>query len=133
MFVHYFAIHNNTVAYRLLKSTMPIIFVLLIWSYRKNLSNFIVWKKLGDMSYPIYLIHPFIGYILYYIFISLQLNYSIFWAVLSQILIVQISYYLSIILYKLPNIRSFILPKNISEIKNIFSQKQNKIENNIHQ
>lgn len=116
-------VYNINMILRILKVIMPCIFILCIWSFRSSFTYLSIWDKLGSKSYSIYLIHPFIGYILYYIFIKLQLNLSVFWAIISQILIIAVSYYLSVLLYKYPKLRMIILPKGIAEITNLKQEK----------
>lgn len=85
-----------------------------------------MWSKLGNKSYAIYLIHPFIGYILFFIFLETLQTLSWWLAITSQIIIIFISYILSKLLYTYPKIRKFILPKNISDIKDLYLLKPNK-------
>lgn len=117
---------NNNSILNILKIIMPIIFILLIWSFRNQLIFFTMWSKLGNKSYAIYLIHPFIGYILFFIFLETLQTLSWWLAITSQIIIIFISYILSKLLYTYPKIRKFILPKNISDIKDLYLLKPNK-------
>lgn len=108
----------NEVVYTCLRLVMPVLFMLGLWCFRHYIGRLSFCEKLGDKSYPVYLCHPFIGYAVYGLFMKIDGNLSLVWAIGAQCLILYGAYYLSVILYKMPGLRMFLLPKSISEFKN---------------
>lgn len=100
----------------ILKTIMPVLFIVLLWYYRNLIVRFSFWEKLGDKSFAIYLIHPFIGYILYGIFVKLNLQLSLGYAIIAQVVMLAGGYYLANLLYHFDRLRKFILPRCIEEL-----------------
>lgn len=119
------SVQSETILF-ILKTVMPVLFIIILWYYRNHITRFSLWDKLGDKSFAIYLIHPFIGYILYGIFVSLSLQLSLWYAIIAQIIMLTGGYYLAIGLYRFDRLRKFILPRAIEDLKLGDKQKTNK-------
>lgn len=101
---------------------MPIVFMLLLCKsldlVKVKSSSFIV--KTGAYSLPIYIISPFIGYIMYFLILRLDLIY--WWiGLIVQVIIFGVSYVLSAYCLK-HKIARFLFPKNIDDIKKSFNK-----------
>lgn len=104
----------------LLKIIMPVVFMLILWYYSNYFVKNRIWEKLGDKTFPIYLLHPFIGYVLYWV-VSEYFQISLFWAIITQIVMLSVSYYLSVGLYRMNRLRMLLLPRSFSDIKSSFN------------
>ena len=98
---------------------MPIIFMLILWYNGRYIQRLFFMEKAGDKTFPMYIIHPFIGYILYG-FVVKYAHISLFWAIVAQIVMFWGSYYLSVGLYKVDRMRRILLPRSFSELKSVF-------------
>lgn len=95
--------------------TMPILFINFIYYFKSYISNFGLLKKIGDYSLPIYLIHPPLCTAVY--LICKQYNeVNITYAIITQIIIFIVSYYLSVLWISFVPLRKKTLPRNLNEI-----------------
>lgn len=117
-FINELSFHEQMIHVALL-IVMPIIFMLILWYNGRHIQHLSFMEKAGDKTFPMYIIHPFIGYILYG-FIVRYAQISLFWAIVTQIMMFWGSYYLSVGLYKMDRIRKILLPRSFSELKSVF-------------
>lgn len=114
-------LYHKSLIHIFLLIVMPIIFMLILWYNGKAIRHLFFMEKAGDKTFPMYIIHPFIGYILYG-FIVRYAQISLFWAIVTQIMMFLGSYYLSVGLYKVDKIRKILLPRSFLELKSVFKK-----------
>lgn len=117
-FMNRLSFHEQMIHVALL-IVMPIIFMLILWYNGRYIQHLFFMEKAGDKTFPMYIIHPFIGYILYG-FVVKYAHISLFWAIVAQIVMFWGSYYLSVGLYKVDRMRRILLPRSFSELKSVF-------------
>ena len=94
--------------------TMPFLFFFIVYQIRNILSNSCLLKKLGEYSFPIYIIHPFLLKILFIIIYPLWgTNWGI--VIISQVITTIISYYIARIIYMNPYLKAIIFPNSWNE------------------
>ena len=98
---------------------MPVIFMLILWYNGRHIQHLFFMEKAGDKTFPMYIIHPFIGYMLY-AFVVKYTHISLLCAIVVQIVMFWGSYYLSVGLYRVDRIRKILLPRSFSELKSVF-------------
>ncbi|WP_418992002.1 acyltransferase family protein [Alistipes sp.] len=103
-----------------LKVMMPIIFIILLWYYSKNLSYYRMWKELGERTFLIYLIHPFIGYILYGLVIWRHYPDSLVLAAIAQLIMLIASYYFSTLISCTRRLKNIIQPRSAEGMCSVF-------------
>lgn len=96
---------------------MPILFINLLYLYKDFFARFNLLKKLGNNSFPIYLIHPMLCTIAYLI-CERYLSINVVYAIIIQIAVVFISYYTSVLWQKITPLRKKTLPRSLDEIYN---------------
>ena len=117
-FINELSFHEQMIHVALL-IVMPIIFMLILWYNGRHIQHLSFMEKAGDKTFPMYIIHPFIGYILY-AFVVKYIHISLLWAIVAQIVMFWGSYYLSVGLYRVDRIRKILLPRSFSELKSVF-------------
>lgn len=97
-----------------LRGVMPIIFFVILFGLRKQLSSFNLLKKIGDNSFLIYIIHPV--FCKFFVMLTPE-HLSINWVyiIMSQILIIVMSYYLAKFINNMEIIRRTFFPKKSSD------------------
>lgn len=103
-----------------LKIIMPILFIILLQLNSKYLSDYRLWKNLGNRTFLIYLIHPFIGYILYGIVIWRHYPVSLVSAAIAQLIMLTTSYYLSISISQTRRLKNIIQPRSMEDLLSAF-------------
>lgn len=93
----------------------PFLFMGLLYTLRKLLSRSTILIKLGELSLPIYIFSTLICTIFYMIFNRLN-AITPSNGIIAQILITIISYYVALLLYRMPTIRKWIFPRSKEEI-----------------
>lgn len=102
---------------------MPVLFVNFIMLFRSMLSKCAVLKQLGKYSFPIYIIHPILCTIAF-IVCNKYLIINIYWGLFIQIIVIVISYYLSILWFRIVPLRKITLPRDMKDIFNIKTSKE---------
>lgn len=106
----------------IIRFIMPYLFMGILYLFRKQLSKMSVFIKLGELSLPIYIFSTLICTVFYLVFGRLNaitpLN-----GIIALLLITVISYYVAMLLYKLPIIRKLIFPRDKKELSG-FCQRQ---------
>lgn len=98
-----------------LRFLMPILFIGTLYTLRKHLAKFKILQKLGNNSFQIYIIHPPLCAVSYLI-CSKFLSVNIFYAIIVQIAIIFISYYVSVIWNRITPLRKKTLPRTIEDL-----------------
>lgn len=97
-----------------IKMTMPVAFMVLIYNLRGNFYSYKHLQNIGSITFPIYIIHPFIGYAMFFI-ASRYLSINLLWAAVAQLIMFYGAYLLARQLYKRDTIRKKIFPNSIKE------------------
>lgn len=100
----------------LMRFIMPFLFINLLYFIKQKISKINSLKKIGKQSFSIYLIHVPISTVLYMVcnkFFSITITYGI----IAQIIILAISYSMSIFIDKHHNIKKLIFPNDINDFK----------------
>lgn len=97
-----------------IKMTMPVVFMVLIYNLRGQFFSYRHLQSIGRITFPMYIIHPFIGYALFFI-VSKYLSINLPWAAVAQIIMFYGAYFLAKELYKHKKIRKKLLPNNVEE------------------
>ena len=109
-FINELSFHEQMIHVFLL-IVMPVIFMLILWYNGRYIQRLFFMEKAGDKTFPMYIIHPFIGYVLYG-FVVKYTQISLLWAIVAQIVMFFGSYYLSVGLYKMDRVRKILLPRS---------------------
>jgi peptidoglycan/LPS O-acetylase OafA/YrhL len=102
---------------------MPFLFFNLLYLIKGYLSKSKILRKIGEYSFSIYLIHPLFctfSYLLCMKYLELNLIYGIF----IQIIVLVISYYISVLWHKITPLRKKTLPRDMKDIFNIKTSKE---------
>ena len=94
---------------------MPILFINFIYYFKSNISRYSFLKKLGDYSFPMYIIHPPLcatAYLICKNYFQINLVY----AIVVQFVVLFISFYISTKWVKIDSLRKRTLPRAINEI-----------------
>lgn len=94
---------------------MPLLFINFIYYLREHIAKSEILKKIGEYSFPIFLIHPplcAIAYIICNKFFEINIMYGIF----IQLFVTYISYCLSVLWYKITPLRKKTLPRSLEEL-----------------
>ncbi|MCM1501086.1 MAG: hypothetical protein NC115_00210 [Bacteroidales bacterium] len=105
---------NSNVIYFGIALVMPVVFLLLMFNIRSFIAKFKYLTNVGIYTFPIYIIHPYIGYVIYFIITKFSTE-NLCWALLAQIIMFCGGYYLSILIYKFERLRKFLFPQDIKE------------------
>lgn len=109
---------NNFVTFSL-RLVFPFVFFFIYIKYRKVIMTKI-FHHLGSHSFKIYLIHPFLGYVLFFLLPDFM-NYNIFlkWVIIisSIIVITLISYWLAKIITRFRPFDRFFFPRNFKDLQ----------------
>lgn len=98
-----------------LRLLMPILFIGTLYTFRKYLANSKLLKKLGNNSFQIYIIHPPLCAVSYLI-CSKFMSVNIFYAIIVQIAVMLISYYVSVLWNRITPLRKKTLPRTIEDL-----------------
>lgn len=113
----YFSIQNTYITW-LLRCFMPILAFTILFSIKSRLKNINVLCKIGSISLPIYIVQTPIATVFRIIINNQDVCHNILFIILSQIIIFSLSYYIGLILTKIPIFRRFLFPRNINDILN---------------
>ena len=94
---------------------MPILFIGTLYNLKKQLAKIEFLQKLGNRSFPIYIIHPPLCAISY-IICNKFLYINFLYAIIVQIAIIFISYYVSVIWDRITPLRKKTLPRTIEDL-----------------
>lgn len=110
---------NNLFVNMALRLAFPILFFIIISHYKAFLGNIRVFLRFGKNSYPVYLFHPFLGYIIIVLLEGFP-NYVpwLQWiiALSSIIIIIMASLYAAEFLERHQRIHKFIFPTRLSDV-----------------
>lgn len=113
LFLYIITYCNDTTIW-MLRGVMPIIVFVILFGLRKQFSSLSFLKRLGEQSFLIYLIHP----IFCKVFLMLTPEYlSTNWIyiILSQVIIIGMSYYLAKFINSLDILRRTFFPQKYSD------------------
>ncbi len=94
---------------------MPFLFMNLIYLAKDYLAKSNILKKIGENSFPIYLIHPplcIASYIICQRFLQINLTYSI----IVQFMVLTASYYITVLWHKITPLRKKTLPRSFEDL-----------------
>ena len=94
---------------------MPFLFFNFILNFKVSISKSVLLREFGKYSFPMYIIHPPLCIITYFICKN-YLEINIIYAIVIQVCVVVISYYISVIWYKIIPLRKKTLPRSIDEL-----------------
>lgn len=103
---------DNIYLYRFI---MPFLFVNFILNFKVSISKSVLLREFGKYSFPMYIIHPPLCIISYFICKN-YLEINLIYAIVIQVCVVVISYYISVIWYKITPLRKKTLPRSIDEL-----------------
>lgn len=114
--------YPNNFFYIFLRLLMAPTFVMLLWNVRGKLIKSKILISLGEKSFPIYLSHAFIGYLVDWILVRICLN-DIIGAPVCYTVMVLGSFIVAIGLNKLGRYKSLFMPRTWTDFKNVFIRK----------
>lgn len=118
---------NNEYLIWIMRAILPIIFFVLIYSYRQILSKSNILEKLGEYSFLIYVTHPIFCKISAFIIpTSISKNWLLIF--LSQILITLASYYSSLLITKISWLRRSLFPNNTKELMGLLQSQKMSVQ-----
>ena len=94
---------------------MPFLFINLIFLTKDYLAKSNILKRIGEHSLPIYLIHPplcIVSYMICQKFLQINLTY----AIVIQILVLTVSYYIAVLWNKITPLRKKTLPRSFEDL-----------------
>ena len=111
--------NNNLFVNMALRLAFPVLFFIIINHYKAALGNLRILLRFGNNSYPIYLFHPFLGYIL--IVVLEGFGDYVTWlqwliAAASMVTIIWLSLIAAEFLGRYQRIHNFIFPTRLSDI-----------------
>ena len=106
---------NNNKYSVVIKFVTPYLFMGLLYTVKRPLSRNSILLKLGELSLPIYIISTLLCTVFYLIFNRIN-AISPLYGVIAQILITIASYYLALLIYKIPIIRKKFFPRSKEEL-----------------
>lgn len=112
---------NNTAIFITLRIIFPVIFILLLLSIRKVLASYLYLQKIGRHTLSIYIFHPYIGYIIYFIALRFH-QINLLAGIVSQALIFFGATAISAIFDK-TLIKKIVFPRNFEELQSVFIRK----------
>lgn len=107
-------------------SIFPILFVIILYKAKRKLCKLKFLQKFGIGSFQIYIMHPFIGYLLIFILIDFEqyaLQYKIGIVLVSTLMMLLSGYLFSIFASKSPFIKRYIFPRSFSEFCGVSNKK----------
>ena len=113
-----FFMYRKTDLYYLIRFFMPFFFMGTIWLLRDKISRIDFLKKFGDLSFPIYIIHPLLCSVLYLV-CQKYFEINLIYACIVQLVVFIISYYIAHIINKLAVIRKLLFPRSWEELKSV--------------
>ena len=94
---------------------MPFLFINFLYSLKGRLQKLGVLKNLGIYSFPIYIIHPMLCTIAFMICQKFSCV-NIVMAIVVQVIVIFVSYYISVWLFRIEPLRKKIFPRTWEEI-----------------
>ena len=98
-----------------LRFIMPFLFINFLYSIKERLAVSKILKNLGIYSFPIYIIHPVLCTVVFMICQRLSCV-SVVSSLVVQAVVVIVSYYTSILLFKITPLRKRIFPRSWDEV-----------------
>lgn len=114
--------NRNIILLSLIMAVFPTLFVVVLYRLRDKLQNSSCLKKLGDASFHIYIAHPFIGYVMFFIIMDFQsymLPYKIIIIAVSLFLMIIGGYLFHLSVKRNLFVQRFIFPRSIRQLLGI--------------
>ena len=111
-------ISNSESIYYVIRFLMPYFFMGTIWLLKDYFSRIDVLKKIGDLSFPIYIIHPLLCNVLYLI-CQKYLCVNIVTACVVQVIVFLISYLISYFINNILILQKIFFPRSMDDLKSI--------------
>lgn len=111
---------DNKIVTIILKIMFPIDFMWMLWNLRSFLSKFnYLSKQIGTQTFGMYVFHPYIGYICYFIIMKF---FEIDWiyALLVQLIMFYGSFWIARKINNTHNLKKKLFPHNSSEFFSMF-------------
>ncbi len=118
-----FVCSNYVIIYYVVRFLMPLIFMCFIWMYRDKFSNIGILKKVGDLSFGIYIIHPILCNILYLIF-KKYFAVNLINALVVQLIVFSFSYYVAYFINNISILQKMLFPRSWEDLKSIIIKKK---------
>ena len=110
--------YQETDLYYLIRFFMPFFFMGTIWLLREKISRLDFLKKFGNLSFPIYIIHPLLCSVLY-IICQKYFEVNLINACIVQIVVFMVSYKIAYLINKFTVIRNVLFPRSWEELKSV--------------
>ena len=109
---------RNIVVLSSLMGLFPILFIIILYKAKYALSNVKFLKACGTGSFQIYIMHPFIGYLLLFImadFVQYTLSYKIGIILFSTCMMLMGGYIFAMIVERSPLIKRYFFPRSFMD------------------
>ena len=116
--LYYIYPHNWKIEWSM-RCLLPVLFFIVIYKFKSILSQSIVLRKMGQLSFAIYILQTPICTISTYIFHRFGFANNILTVIISQIIVCVISYYIAYFTNKNNLISRYLYPRSINQLRGI--------------
>ena len=115
LFVLFIKTSQDSILLLPMKSILPIVAFLFLFSYRKTLSKINIFRKYGEHSFEIYIVQTPISVVMYTMIPKYVNTESLYIRIFLFFLVIVICYYMALLVKKIPYINRVLFPRSWDE------------------